>query len=521
MKITRNMKSIAAAYPAVSLLGYRLLKKVWQAKAAWMRYDYPSDASKATVSLEMVKDYNKNRPFGPRKKICYAPFTNMHFQMNGDVSACSFNYDYTIGNVHRQTVKEIWFGEKADSFRTTLANYNLDKCLSCKKVIYSGNYSSFPPLKYDIHGLDDVRYPTQMSFEISNLCNYECIMCNEDFSSLIRKNRMKLPPLKSVYPENFLEQLKEFIPHLEMATFIGGEPLLIKTYFDIWEAILRDNATCTIHIQTNGSYLPPAFLQMLETGRFEIGVSIDAPDKETFEKVRINANFEEVEANIKVLLGYKEKGKIFMNFNFCPLTVNWHTLPAMIQYANEADVALKIVNVETPRHLALQYRSSSYLQQVYDTLRQQPIKISRNSIHAQRNLETYHHFLKTVEAYLDAALRRETVSRSLAERYDIAGLFQQLNELMQTNLLFNKFTPKDKSYLFDEIKKYLELKGKPLGDEVIRQVIIRIILSYQEAEHEVDNAISTDVGPGLMMYKRVVDEFLLLEDALQQLSTSP
>lgn len=511
MKITKNLKAFAGKYPKLSLLGYNVLQKYWHIKADFTDYNYPKNPDASTISLDKIKDYNKHRAFGPMKRICYAPFTNLHFQMNGDVSACSFNYDYTIGNIHHQTIKEIWFGDKANEFRSTLANFNLDKCLSCKKVLVSENYSSFPPLKYDIHASDKTDYPTQMSFEISNLCNYECIMCNEDFSSLIRKNRAKLPPVKYYYPANFIEQLKEFIPHLTMATFIGGEPLLIKQYFEIWSEILKVNKNCTIHVQTNGSYLPPQFLDMLESGQFEIGISIDSPLKETFELIRINSNFDEVEQNIKSLLNFKNDGKVFLNFNFCPLTVNWKELPQMVEYANNADVALKIVNIETPRHLALQYRSHKYLSEVFDVLNQHHFSIANDSLVVKRNVETFQHFLSSVHFYKEQALKRDAVFTSL-KQHSLDELYKILDELIATNLLFKNFSDVDKKVIFDEMYKYIQATIK--DNTIATNVLVRIIQGFKEAEHEVDNTTSKDTNVGLVMFKRVVDEFKMLEEEL-------
>lgn len=516
MEISNNIKKVAAKYPRIAFAGYKALQVYWKYKADFIDYGYPQDSGIASISLDDVKKYNKVRQFGPRKRICYAPFSNMHFQMNGDVSACSFNYDFTLGNIHNQSVKDIWFGDKANSFRSTLANYNMNKCLSCKHVFESGNYTSFPPLKYDIHGSDEVPYPTQMSFEISNLCNYECIMCNEDFSSLIRKNRMNLPPQKYMYPDNFLEQLEEFLPHLRIATFIGGEPLLIKQYFAIWEKILAVNKKCTIHIQTNGSYLPPAFLRMLESSQFEIGVSLDAPDKSTFESIRLNSNFDEVQSNIKTLLEYKKRGKIFMNFNFCPLVANWKVLPAMVDYANNADVALKIVNVETPRHLALQYRSERFLRDVHTYLLNAHIHTKKNlSIQTQRNVETFKNYLLTIESYIKRS-QDSYCDMDVILVNNRTGLFELLYGLMKTNLLFNAFSVADKEYMYNEAVSYILTKSeaKSLTDDTINRVIAQIILSYREAEHQVDSTVSNDVKLGMMMYKRLIDEYILLEEAL-------
>jgi MoaA/NifB/PqqE/SkfB family radical SAM enzyme len=74
-----------------------------------------------------------------------------------------------------------------------------------------------------------------MELEIENTCNLECVMCIGELSSAIRKNRDKLPPIKSPYNEAFVEQLEEFIPHLKELRFNGGEPFLINSVFRIFE----------------------------------------------------------------------------------------------------------------------------------------------------------------------------------------------------------------------------------------------------------------------------------------------
>ena len=66
-------------------------------------------------------------------------------------------------------------------------------------------------------------------------------MCGGKWSSAIRKNREGLPPLKNHYDKDFVKQIREFLPFLREARFIGGEPFLINLYYDIWEAITESS----------------------------------------------------------------------------------------------------------------------------------------------------------------------------------------------------------------------------------------------------------------------------------------
>ena len=64
------------------------------------------------------------------------------------------------------------------------------------------------------------------------------------------------------------------------------------------------------------------FLKLLETGQFEIGISIDAITKEVYDKIRVNANYDEVRKNIETFINFQNRGKTYLNFNFCPLISN-------------------------------------------------------------------------------------------------------------------------------------------------------------------------------------------------------
>lgn len=502
MNPNKKLIFISRKFPLVSNFGFSILKSYWHFKSFFVNYNFPSDDNKATIDKNAVEDYNKLRPYGPKRKICYAPFNNLHFQINGNVSACSFNYDFIIGDINKNSINEIWFGDKANEFRRKLSNYNFEMCKSCEEVLKAKNYNSFPPLKYDIYSDDNTNYPNQMSFEMSNLCNYECVMCNENFSSLIRK-RMNLPKQKFNYPESFFKDLQDFIPYLRNTTFIGGEPLIIKPYFRIWEDILRLNNLCTIHIQTNASYLPPRFLEMLETGQFDIGISLDAITKEVFEKIRINSKYEEVIENIATLKQYMDKHKVNLNINFCPLTLNWQEIPAILNYANELNIPLKIVNVENPKNLSLQHRNSSYLNGVIDYLGKNKVYETKNIVQ-KKNVQSYIQFINQLNYFTSQSQERER-----AYVYEKKDVFTNFRHLFNHSSLFNHFTSEQRQELYEVSIAYLNKIS--IHEKVKERTLFRIYYSLYKLKHTNNGEASTNIDYGKYILKKIIKEYYDLE----------
>lgn len=450
----KNIKNIIINYPKISNIIYNISNSYWKIKAKTIDYEYPNDLNNATISFDRVKDYNSNRITGPKKRICYAPFNNLHFSINGTVSMCSYNQSSYIGNINKEPLHNIWFGKKSNKFRENLANYNFGKCQNCQFVLESGNYNAFPANKYDLHSSDDNIYPTQMSFEISNLCNLECIMCNGMYSSLIRKNREHLPPVQNNYPDNFIEQLNEFIPHLKIATFIGGEPLIIKEYYKIWESIIALNRNCTIHIQTNATVIPEKFINLLNTGQFDIGISIDAVTKEKYEAIRINANFEQVFYNIEKLLNFRKRKNIFFNLNFCVMTNNWEELPLFIEYANKRNLSVKIININRPYHLSLENQSGEFVKDVYNNLIETTFK-SFSDIIAKKNIKSFFDFLKELKKVQELTVEKELFLNKFSVK-DLHEIILLYIENVKDSFFVSKLLPQEINIFINNSITYIK-----------------------------------------------------------------
>ncbi len=320
------------------------------------RKEIVPDLSQASggITPELVKEYNNSRPKGPQKVACYAPFKSIYFGHHGRLSVCCYTRQYTLGTYPEQSIKDIWFGENANKLRDALTKYDFSNgCDGCLMQLAASNFDATKAQQYDLQKLNRNKYPSVMEFELENLCNLECIMCNGDFSSLIRANREKREPLDIPYDAAFIEQLKEFIPHLEEVKFYGGEPFLIEIYYKIWELIMEVNPNVRISVQTNATILNNRVKNILNKTNFHINISLDSLNKETYESIRINGKFERVIENIKWFIDYCHEKETFIGISACAMRNNWEELPEMVKFCNEKSVQVYFHTVFYPLELSI------------------------------------------------------------------------------------------------------------------------------------------------------------------------
>ncbi len=344
-------RSYIKAYKGLQYLKY---------KFGWIRFP---DFDKASLNKDTVLAYNRQRPYGYRQQICYAPFTSMFFSRAGYMSPCYATYGEKSDRWPDKSIRESWFNGEFQNIRNHVAHYDLQyACSFCQPVFESRNFGSLLPNKYEPYGISGQAYPKIMEFELSNRCNLECIMCDGNLSSAIRKNREKQPPLPDHYNQDFVDELKAFIPHLQMAEFTGGDPFLIPIYYDIWELIHNMNPKCQILITTNANTMSKRIENMLNTyNNLHFNISVDSLNKDHYEQIRRGADFEQVIKNTKRFIAYCHKHNTSCNLLVCPLTINRRDFQGLIEFANQHDICVYFHTVIKPRDLSLKYQSPGYL----------------------------------------------------------------------------------------------------------------------------------------------------------------
>lgn len=320
----------------------------------------------AALRSDLIAEYNEARPNGPQSLICYAPFKSMRFSMSGAILACCYNREYALGHYPENTIKETWTGKKARKLREHLSQNDLSLgCQSCEKSILNQTYATTDAAFFD-YTPDQVNndYPVRMEFELDNTCNLECIMCNGELSSSIRKNREYRPAWSNMYDSSFVDQLEEFIPYLKQAYFTGGEPFLIDLYYEIWDRMIDINPEINITVVTNATTLNNKVKNLLRRGNFHIVVSIDSLEENTYKSIRPNSNFERLVDNFQYLQEYCKTNDRWLTLNVCVMRQNWREIPSILKYCNQHSISIYLIKVLFPPYAALWNLESQELHEI-------------------------------------------------------------------------------------------------------------------------------------------------------------
>ncbi|MCB9256454.1 MAG: twitch domain-containing radical SAM protein [Chitinophagales bacterium] len=367
-----------------------ILSKFFPSKKYDLRY------SSKEFTQELLEEYNLSRPKGPQNKLCFAPFKSIYFGHYGKAHVCCYNRDYVIGTYPKQSIKEIWQSKEANNLRTWISNNNLDYgCQLCKNHILAKNFAANKAKQYDELKLNSNGYPSVIEFELSNTCNLECTMCSGTFSSKIRQNREGLAPLPQVYDSEFVEQLTEFIPHLEEVKFYGGEPFLIELYFEIWEKIIALKPSIRISVQTNATILNTRVKKILEQSNFHINISIDSLIPEKYEKIRVHAKYNQVIENIHWFRNYCKERNTFFGISACLMQENWDEAADFVEFCKGLDSQLYFHFLTWPEQKALASLPNMEIEKIYQKLSAQVFE--DGTIIHQKNIRHFKDTIKQIQ----------------------------------------------------------------------------------------------------------------------------
>ncbi len=391
--------------------------------------------------------------------MCYAPFTNMYFNIHGDAAPCWLGF--TLPDSYpEKSIREIWNGESFNEFRQNIKNVNLEQtCGTCLENLKKGNYVSVLAKAYDHLG-NPGKYPKMMELELDNICNLECIMCNGQLSSSIRKNREKKPPLNIPYDDAFVEQLNEFIPHLLELRLNGGEPFLSNIIRRILKNVAELNPGLKVVVATNGTILNSDIKALMEKLNIHINVSIDSLQKENYEKIRVNAVFEKTMQNFNYFLDYCRRKNTKLCILVNPMRENWWEMADFIRFGNKHNVPIWFNTIRYPAEHALWNLPANQLQRIYNTLSAESIKpnvFKRESFH---NLKVYKSLLNNqIYQWLKAANESTNKGNDMHANEDIDTeeyFYKQLKKHLEKNDASHESIEKELRDVHNKIQRVLD-----------------------------------------------------------------
>lgn len=141
--------------------------------------------------------------------------------------------------------------------------------------------------------------PLRLWIEVTNRCNLQCAICPNS-------ERAAFGDMELSLFEKIINEVSSLV--YEVKLFLGGEPLLHPEIFAMIDYAHSHGLLTEIH--TNGTMLDQDRSRaILDSGLDVLSISFDGIDKDTYDSIRINADFDQVVQNMKIFLRMKEKKK--------------------------------------------------------------------------------------------------------------------------------------------------------------------------------------------------------------------
>lgn len=405
-------------------------------------------------SRKILDAYHAVRADASTPHLCNAPFRSLLFIPTGEMMVCHYNRGYQLGKYPDNTIEEVWQGDKLNALRKKMACNDLSAgCQACFYDLSMKNFRALGASKYDFIPTNGPGFPSLMEFQLSNVCNLECIMCSGEYSSGIRANREKSPPYMSPYDDNFVNTLKTFIPHLKKAYFTGGEPFIIPVYRKIWQLIFELNPDIEINVSTNAFALDNEIKTLIEKGCFNFTVSIDSLHPEHYESIRKNARFDRVMENIAYLRDYSERHQRVFSVKFIVIRQNMHDIPELFSFFNEQDVQLFPKLVDLPYKYSLLSLPSDTLAAIIKNYRQ--LHFSSDTVLKEFNISRFANMTQTLAGWQEKTVKRESDKK--LKNSTVAELKQGICLQTEAYIKSQKtFGDKERSLLLTELQGVFE-----------------------------------------------------------------
>jgi MoaA/NifB/PqqE/SkfB family radical SAM enzyme len=165
-------------------------------------------------------------------------------------------------------------------------------------LLYRYRYNMYPKLKI----VDN--FPPCVQIEPTSICNFRCVMCYQADKTFSSKSKGFMGHMKV---DLFKKCIDEVEGKVEAITFASrGEPTLSAGFEEMIK--YTNGKFLGLKINTNASMLNEKMIHLLLSSDIQtIVFSIDSKDKESYEKIRINGNFEKTIKNLEMFNHIRDK----------------------------------------------------------------------------------------------------------------------------------------------------------------------------------------------------------------------
>ncbi len=188
---------------------------------------------------------------------------------------------------------------------------------------------SDPELRRIAGTLRELTFPSRFAVEVCADCNLACVMCHHPS---MRRPKGKMP---FELWKRCADQIAEVSPATQCWFSFCGEPLLEPQRLFRMLEFGKSVGLRSLNVNTNGMLLRPELAEpIMDTGVDLIVIGIDAHSSETYERIRVHGDRDELYGNVKHLLAARaarDRGPE-IQVQFIEMDENGHELEAFSDY---------------------------------------------------------------------------------------------------------------------------------------------------------------------------------------------
>ncbi len=235
-------------------------------------------------------------------RFCKAPWTSACIYVDTHLLCC-WNTERVFIPPGEFTFDKLWNSDIAQKTRQSILDGNFSYCKPSCPVL-SGNVYDTPEPGVDYTAVFN-QSPTWIAFSMDESCNLCCPSCRDLYKRRVDREQHVARAIKETF-----DYLVSHPP--DKTTIISlsgtGDPFVSKPYCNfLFNYPWNEVPHIKVNIQTNGVLLTPKVWQRLSLRypRLDtVWISVDAATEETYRKVRVGGDWQQLWINLTHLDGY-------------------------------------------------------------------------------------------------------------------------------------------------------------------------------------------------------------------------
>ncbi len=190
----------------------------------------------------------------------------------------------------------------------------------------------------------------KLRISLLNTCNFSCVYCvSDDTVDIPVEPDFKSFPGQQLTPDEFIKLIRavHHLTGLKSIRLTGGEPLLYRNLYTLIRNI-QQLGISDIRLTTNGYYLKQKATKLFEAGVRSVNISVDAIDRDIFNKIARHTDTSRVFAGIEAAVNAR------MNVKLNSVIVrgrNESQIIPLLDYATDLGVKIRFLELMKMGHL--------------------------------------------------------------------------------------------------------------------------------------------------------------------------